>query len=185
MGATAPKQVSQSWTEVNSEPLIYMTFGTVAGRSRKSRLACRAALEAVSALPVRALLSTGRAMNVEELGAIPKNVTVQSWVNPEEVCAHANAIVCHGGSGTVLSGLAAGLPMVIAPLFLNQPNNARSVDAAGAGIAVFDPDSWTLRSAMERVLSDGAMRLAARRIAAEIAEMPSVDDAVDVMLALT
>ena len=35
-------------------------------------------------------------------------------------------VVCHGGSGTVLGALAAGLPLVILPLFADQLVNART-----------------------------------------------------------
>ncbi len=48
---------------------------------------------------------------------------------------HASAVVCHGGSGTLLSTLATGCPVVVIPLFADQFANARSVDAAGAGLA--------------------------------------------------
>ena len=49
---------------------------------------------------------------------------------------HARAMVCHGGSGTMRAGLAAGIPQVVLPLFADQPDNAARVDALGAGIAL-------------------------------------------------
>jgi len=35
---------------------------------------------------------------------------------------HAAALVCHGGSGTLLGGLAASLPMVLVPFGADQPH---------------------------------------------------------------
>src|SRR5438128_1215203 len=82
----------------------------------------------------------------------------------------AAAIVCHGGSGTVLGALAAGVPMVVTPLFADQPHNARRVAATGTGLALFPPDlqAETLRAAVSRVLGEPSFRDAAQAMAREI-----------------
>lgn len=172
-----------AWAPKNGRPFVYITFGTIAGTSDGPPTVYRAALDAVAGLPVTALLTTGPAVDAGALGAIPGNVTVEAWVPQGDVLPYATALVCHGGSGTVLGGLAAGVPMVVAPRFADQPQNARAIDELGAGIAVFDPDFSKLRSALQRVLSDPNMRAAAGRIAAEMAAMPSMDAAVDTLLA--
>ena len=181
-GTDAPPAPLPEWAPRNGEPFLYITFGTVSGRSERARAAYRIALEAVSTLPVRALLTTGPVMTIDALGAIPSNVTVEAFVPQAEVLPHANGVVCHGGSGTLLGGLAAGLPMVVVPLFADQPFNARAVEANGAGVAVFTPDVSSVRAAMERVLADKEIAVNARRIAAEFAAMPSMDDAVEMLL---
>jgi UDP:flavonoid glycosyltransferase YjiC (YdhE family) len=111
------------------------------------------------------------------LGAIPENVTVESWVLQSDVFPRAAALVCHGGAGTVLAGLANGLPIVLTPLGVDQPENARRVEATGAGIALLAPDATSLRLAVERALGDSEIRAAADRISHEIAAMSSMDDA--------
>jgi UDP:flavonoid glycosyltransferase YjiC (YdhE family) len=171
------------WALTGGLPLVYITFGTIAAGMEAQHVVFRAALEAVAGLPVRVLLSTGAAMEAGALGTIPPNVTVCEWVGQSEVFPRAAALMCHGGSGSVLAGLASGLPMVIAPLFADQPRNARAVEAAGAGVAVFDHNPASLRAALERVLADAGLRDGARRIAAEMAAMPDMDAAVDALLA--
>jgi UDP:flavonoid glycosyltransferase YjiC (YdhE family) len=74
---------------------------------------------------------------------------------PEEELATA----CHGGSGTTLGALAAGLPLVVVPLFADQPVNARRVAAVGAGLAV-EPEP---ESAGESVRIRAIRRRGARR----------------------
>jgi UDP:flavonoid glycosyltransferase YjiC (YdhE family) len=175
--------VVPDWAQTGGLPLVYVTFGTIAAGFPDQHVVFRAAREAVAGLPVRVLLSTGAAMDANLLGTIPDNVTVCEWVEQSEIFPRAAALMCHGGSGSVLAGLALGLPMVIASLFADQPRNARAVEAAGAGIAVFDPDPASLRAALERVLSDAGLRDGARRIAAEMAAMPDMDAAVDALLA--
>lgn len=173
-----------AWAPAKGETFVYVTLGTVSGRSEKSRSAYRAVLEALSTLPVRALLTTGPVMPHEELGTIPPNVTVEAFVPQAEVLPLADAVICHGGSGTLLGALAHGLPQVVVPLFADQPHNAAAVARAGAGIAVTDRTVPVLRAAIARVLQDDTMRRTTRRIGGEIAGMPAMDAAVDRLLAL-
>lgn len=165
-------------------PFIYITLGTIAGRLPKSKAAFRTALAAVADLPVRALLTTGPVMPIADLGPIPANVRIETFVPQAEVLPKATALLCHGGSGTVLGALAAGVPMVVTPLFADQPANARSVEASGAGIAVIDGTADAVREALQKVLSDPTYRSKARQIAAEIAALPSIDEAADALLAM-
>ena len=182
----APSAAPAPWGRPtgDSRPLVYVTFGTVAGGSPGVRSVYRTALEAIASLPVRALLTTGRGMEGGTLGTIPANVHVEEWVPQRDVVAHASALVCHGGSGTVRGALAAGVPMVVVPLFADQPHNARRVAALGAGIASTDPDAASLGAAVERVLADAEFARGARRIADEIAALPPVDAAVAALVAM-
>ena len=181
----APSAAPAPWAPAgDSRPLVYVTFGTVAGSSPGVRSIYRTALEAIASLPVRALLTTGRGMEGGTLGTIPANVHVEEWVPQRDVLPRAAALVCHGGSGTVRGALAAGVPMVVVPLFADQPHNARRVAAVGAGIASTDPDAASLRAAVERVLAAADFARGARRIADEIAVLPPVDSAVAALVAL-
>ena len=120
---------------------------------------------------------------------------VERWVPQDDVLAHAAAIVGHGGSGTTLGALAAGVPQVVVPLFADQPFNAERVAEAGAGLAV-DNDDWTqsatraltaedaaaIRQALEAVLGDASYRAAAARLAAEMRGLPPVERAFDTLV---
>jgi UDP:flavonoid glycosyltransferase YjiC (YdhE family) len=120
-------------------------------------------------------------MNVDALGNIPGNVRLEPWAPQDLVLPHAAALICHGGSGTIIGGLAAGVPMVVTPVGADQPENARRIEAVGAGIAVADRDPATICAALERALTDPAIRAGAGRLAAEIAATPDVDAAVTMM----
>ena len=182
--AAAVSDALPHWAPRNGEPLIYITFGTVSGRSERTQATYRRAIEAVGTLPVRALLTTGPVMQVDSLGTIPDNVSVETFVPQDEVFPHTSAVVNHGGAGTFLGTLAAGLPQVVVPMFADQPHNARSLQASEAGIAVFDTDTASLRNAIEQVLIDKNIRARARQVAAEITAMPDIEAATDELLAL-
>lgn len=160
-------------------PLVYVTFGTVVGGMDVLRSAYRVALEAVRTLPARVLLTVGNDLPLDALGEVPSHVHVERFVPQDDVLPHAAAVVCHGGSGTVLGTLAAGVPMVVSPMFADQPYNAARVQALGAGLALATGanDPAALRAALDRVLAEPSFRTAAERLAAEIGALPVVDEA--------
>jgi UDP:flavonoid glycosyltransferase YjiC (YdhE family) len=158
---------------------VYATFGTVAGGMDEARAVFRVALDAVAALPIRVLLTIGAELSIEALGDVPPNVHVERFVPQDDVLPHAAAALCHGGSGTVLGALAAGVPLVVAPMFADQPHNAARVEAVGAGLALPTRTSSAddMRAALRRVLEEPSFAATARRIAADIAALPTVDEA--------
>jgi UDP:flavonoid glycosyltransferase YjiC (YdhE family) len=172
------------WMPAGEEPFLFMTFGTVAGRSERVRNVYRVLLEAVGCLPVKALLTTGPVMPRDELGVIPDNVRVEKFVPQAEIMSHTRAVVCHGGSGTLLSSLATGCPVVVIPLFADQPANARAAEAAGAGIAVFTQDADEIAKAIRTVLASEAIPAGAKAVAAQLASMHSMNEAVAEMMSL-
>lgn len=168
------------WAEGN-RPLIYLTFGTVAGGLDTAESAFRWAIDAVSGLDVRVLVTTGTGFNRRALGAIPKNVVVESWVPQASVFPFASMVLCHGGSGTTYGALAAGLPIVFVPMFADQRTNAQLIAVAGAGIvvdvgsksepgfrAIEASDVPRIRAAVLEVLAKSSYPLAAQVIAEEI-----------------
>ena len=54
----------------------------------------------------------------------------------DAIVPHAAAVVCHGGFGTFRSTLALGVPMVVVPLFADQPIDARRLLDLDAGLVV-------------------------------------------------
>jgi UDP:flavonoid glycosyltransferase YjiC (YdhE family) len=182
----APSSTLAAWAQADdARPLVYITFGSIIGGIERFRSIYRMALDAVAELPVRALLTTGKGLEAGALGAIPANVHVEAWVPQRDVLPRAAALVCHGGSGTLLGGLAAGLPMVVAGMGADQPHNGRLVARAGAGLALTKPDAGALRAALQSVLETPSIRAQAQKLAAEIAAMPTIESAVDQLLEMT
>jgi UDP:flavonoid glycosyltransferase YjiC (YdhE family) len=181
-----PAAAKPPWANADGKrPLLYITFGTIVGTSPRLRSVYRTALDAVCDLPVHALLTTGHGLAPDVLGTIPANVQVEAWVPQRDILPHATALVCHGGSGSVLGALAAGVPMVVIPQGADQPDNARRVAAAGAGLDLPAPDAQALRAAIERVLADPELRRGARRIADEMAGMASMESAIAALVGMS
>ncbi len=182
-----PKELPGWWPGREADPLVYMTFGSVAGSFPQALPAYALALTAVADLPARVLLTVGRDLDLDALPDAPDNVRVEPWVPQQDVLAHAAAAVVHGGSGSTLGALAAGVPLVVVPLFADQPQNARRVAEVGAGLAV-EPSRENpmatiepLRAALERVLAEPSYAERARALADELRAEPPVDEAVPLL----
>ncbi len=175
-----------AWWGDDTRPLVYVTFGTIAGGSSQARGAYKVALEAVADLAIRVLLTTGHNFDASDLRVVPPNVRIEAWVPQLDVLPHATVTVCHAGSGTMLGALEAGVPMLAMPLFADQPANARRIAEVGAGLTIDGrtATSEAVRAGIAALLADEAPRRVARRIACELAALPTTDSAVDVFEAM-
>ncbi|MFF2008523.1 glycosyltransferase [Streptomyces sp. NPDC058195] len=182
------------WWGGADEPLVHLTLGSEAGALPTAAGLYRGLLDAVGALPVRVLLTTGHHLDPADLGPQPPHVHVESWVPQEDVLRHASLVVCHGGSGTVYGALAAGVPLVCVPLFADQPENARLVAGSGAGkavtpagargdeSAVLSPDDVrSVGAAIEQILAEPSFRDRAGALAAEMGAAPSAAELLAVL----
>lgn len=107
--------------------------------------------------------------------AYPTRVRVEGWVHLPELLEHCSVVVCHGGAGTVLSALAAGVPLVLAPRGApSQQRMSVACETRGLGRAV----AWNganaddVRAAVMEVTSDERFKVAATTIASELTRMP-------------
>jgi len=184
----APGTVSSplpDWWSGSLLPLVYMTFGTVLGHMSMAHEVYRAALEAASRLEARVLLTVGHQFDSSSLGSPPANVHIESWVDQNTVFDQADAVVCHGGSGTTFGALRAGLPVVVVPFFADQRPNGLRVARSGSGMVIdlhrrqrgqspFERrDAEGVADATRAVLSDPRYRQKARSISRETSRVPT------------
>jgi UDP:flavonoid glycosyltransferase YjiC (YdhE family) len=171
------------WWDGSDAPLVYVTFGSVVPQMEFFPGLYRAAIETLAPLPVRLLVTIGRDRDPAELGPLPANVHVERWVPQAEVMPHAAAMVCHGGSGSVLAGLAAGVPMVVLPLFADQPYNAARVAELGAGVALEQGPRGIAGApgGVRALLADPAYAERAAAVAADVRALPTIELAVEAL----
>ena len=83
--------------------------------------------------------------------------------------------------------LNAGVPMVVIPIFADQPYNAACCVALGVGrvIAPEDRSPEAVREAVRMVLADAVYRASAERVRDEMAAMPGPERAVELLERLT
>ena len=82
-----------------------------------------------------------------------------------EVLRHAAAVVTHGGHGTVVKALAAGVPMVLLPHGRDQGDTAVRITVRGAGIALKrTAQPKAIAAALTKVLQKPSFRASAQQL---------------------
>lgn len=172
----APVLVSESraqpielpWDADDETPLVLLSFSTVP--EQRSAESLQRALDALGALPVHVVATTGGIVDPQELRA-PGNAWVVDFADHEALLERAALVVGHGGHGTTMRALRASLPLVGMPAKgTDQATTLRLVESWGAGRYVAaDADVATIRAAVAELLADPSCREAARNLAAELA----------------
>ena len=172
-GAQAP-----AWlTDPPVRPRIYLTLGTV---SSVAVDVLARALHELAGLDADVLVALGPGGDADALGVVPRNVHVERFVAQSEVLPRVDLIVHHGGTGTVLGALEAGLPQLLLPQHADQFQNAALLTRARAARALTDvlAHPGEVASMATALLTHTAERSVAERLRDEIAAMPPPQDVV-------
>jgi UDP:flavonoid glycosyltransferase YjiC (YdhE family) len=150
------------WQRQGSEPLILVAMSTI----HQDQLdLLRRIAQALGQLPVRAVLTTGRAVDPDEIQPGP-NVQVLHAAPHAQVLPEASVVVTHAGHGTVLKSLAAGVPLVCIPIGRDQKDNTVRVLRLGAGIRLNRKSTPPqIAAAISEILERPKYKAAARRFA--------------------
>ncbi|MCK9932848.1 glycosyltransferase [Frankia sp. Mgl5] len=160
-----PPGEAPAWLTEDGDPWVLVTTST--DYQGDERLAV-AAVEALRDEPVRVVITLADAYGHVELPAAA-NVRVERFVPHGPVLERAAAVICHSGMGIVHKAIAAGVPVVAVPFGRDQPEVARRVVEAGAGVMLPARrlTAQRLRDALRTAMSRRAGALnAARRIRA-------------------
>ncbi|KAL0967032.1 hypothetical protein UPYG_G00303700 [Umbra pygmaea] len=71
-------------------------------------------------------------------GKVPENVKMMKWLPQNDLLAHlgAKAFMTHAGTHGLYEGVCHAVPMVMLPLFGDQPDNAGRLAGKGAGVVL-------------------------------------------------
>jgi MGT family glycosyltransferase len=167
-------------------PVVYLTLGTVPIFNQLATF--EMLLDAVAEEDIDVVVTIGTNNDLAALGPRSANVHVYQWLPLGPLLDCCDAAICHGGSGTMLAALNAGLPLVIIPLGADQFDNALACETANVA-RVIRPDEVqprAIRDAVRAVLApDSSERRTARRLADEIAAMPEPFQATAIIEPLT
>lgn len=158
-------------------PTVYATLGTAYNRTPGIFAAILAGLRDE---PIRLIVTVNHNQDPAAFGPQPAHVHVARYLPQSLIIPRCAAVVTHGGSDTVRTALAHGVPLVIIPIAADQPENARRCVALGVGrsIAPDERTPETIRAATRAVLRDGRYRRNAAQLRAEYQALPDLDQAV-------
>ena len=163
------------WPADSTDPIVLVGFSST---YQAQGPLLRRVVEALSRLPVRAVVTLGMMLDPSEVQGSDNVVVVRSAPH-RQILQDASLAVTHCGHGTTLKALAAGVPLVCLPMGRDQNDTAARVVAAGAGVRLSPKASVAkLRAAVQKVLREDHFRVSARRLAARIGEEPGAAGAV-------
>ena len=165
------------------QPTVYVTLGTVWNQDLEF---FRVVLDGLAGRPLNVIAALGPGKDPADLGAQPPNVRVRDFIPHAQILGRCDLVICHGGAGSVLDALSAGLPLLIVPQAADQFYNATRVAAAGVGRSMPHAalTAASVSHEIDLLLQDARYRDAAGAIAAEIAAMPSAREALTALTAL-
>jgi MGT family glycosyltransferase len=155
------------WPQTDARPLVLVGFSTTFQNQAE---VLSNVIRALGGLDVRAVVTTGPAIDVDSLEKA-ENVHVCRTAPHNELLKEASAVITHCGHGTVIRALAAGVPVVCMPMGRDQNDNAARVTARGAGVRVSPKASpRAIRKAIVKVLENQSYHDSARSLGARISQ---------------
>jgi UDP:flavonoid glycosyltransferase YjiC (YdhE family) len=164
-------------TGLGDQPVVYATMGTAFNRVSGILATI---LEGLRNEPVALILTSGRDQDPADFGPQPPHIRIERYVPQSLLFPHCDLAIFHGGSGTVMTAIEHGLPMVVIPVAADQPDNARRCEQLGVAQVIL-PENRTpegIRDAVRAVLRNPHYRRNAERLREEMQSLPGPEHAV-------
>ncbi|MBW4565610.1 MAG: glycosyltransferase [Mojavia pulchra JT2-VF2] len=168
------------YEKLTGQPLIYASMGTLQNRQQK---VFQSIAEACVGLDAQLVISLGGSSSPESLQGLPGNPLVVGYAPQLDLLEKATLTITHAGMNTALECLTNGVPMVAIPIANDQLGIAARISWTGAG--EFVPLSRlsvpSLRSAIQRVLTQESYKQNAIRLQKAIRQAGGVNRAADII----
>ncbi len=152
-------------------PPVVVSYGSMGTMADSKKLTCAvlsglrdADVPRVVMIPGRAQLDVSLLDQESDLAAWARDrvFTVRDSVQYSYLLPRASVFLCHGGAGSMMAALHAGTPVVITPVFSDQPFHAEMVTRLGLGAAtpqgLNNLQPQTLTPAVHTALSDAVAK---------------------------
>ncbi|MER8088272.1 macrolide family glycosyltransferase [Streptomyces sp. NPDC094048] len=157
------------WTRpADAENVLLISLGSAFTHQPEFYRRCLAAFGDLPGWHV--VLQIGKRTDRRELGDIPSNVEVHSWVPQLAVLEQADAFVTHAGMGGSSEGLFTGVPMIAVPQAADQFLNADRLVELGVArrIDTAEATAANLRAALIGLVTDTAVTRRSALLRAEV-----------------
>lgn len=162
--------------------VIYISLGTVLNQNKHFYQNC---IQAFAGSDYEIIMSIGEKTEMDSLGNIPENFTVQNYVDQLAVLQKADVFITHCGMNSVNESLYYGVPMLLYPLHSEEGVVANRVSELGAGIKLHGNKPKNLAKAVDELLTDSSYLENAQKLSENFRNADGVAKAADVILAKT
>lgn len=118
--------------QLESQSILYISLGSILSNINFYKTC----FEAFSNTSWQVVLNIGPRTNQAELGPIPNNFLIRSFVPQLEVLKHTDVFITHGGMNSVMEALWYGVPTIAIPQSSDQPLVAERLKELGLGKAL-------------------------------------------------
>ncbi len=141
----------------------------------------QSSIEILAEKPFRVLATTPK--RSAEFDNLPSNAHVVEFASHDEVMKRSRFIIGHAGQGGVNKALIHGVPMVLVPWDRDQPGVAARAEQLGVAVVVprEELSTSTLKSAIERLLSDENYAQRASEISEQMAQQRPLETACELL----
>jgi UDP:flavonoid glycosyltransferase YjiC (YdhE family) len=155
-------------------PQVCVTWGTTMSRLHSDLFLAGDVARAIDDLDVDILL----AVTSEQrplLGTLPPRTEIAESVPLHLLLPHCDALVAHGGAGTLLTGLSHGLPQLLLPRLPDHVRHSGRLAEAGAATVLPAPvqDPKLIHDQLAELLSAPGYRESAQRLRDELHGQPA------------
>ncbi|MCL6562073.1 MAG: glycosyltransferase [Firmicutes bacterium] len=151
---------------LDRQRVLYISLGTLFNHKPAFYQRC---VEAFSDFPGVVVMAIGRRTDPETLPAVPRHFILRPYVPQPAVLQRAAAFLSHGGMNSVNESLYHHVPLLLYPIFGDQPVVARRVVELGAGLCLSpDPSVEEMRDRLQTLLANPGYRAQAARIGASL-----------------
>ena len=140
----------ENMIEKKSDKLIYISMGTVINDSTEFYKKC---IEALANTKYQVIMSVGNLINIEDLGAVPDNITISRFVDQIAVLSQADVFLTHCGMNSVNESLYYKVPLVMFPQTSEQDGVTTRVEQLGASVRLKHINAKAIRETIESVLN--------------------------------
>jgi UDP:flavonoid glycosyltransferase YjiC (YdhE family) len=146
-----PPATAPAWLDEPGDPWVLVTCST---EYQADEVLARTAMEALADEPVRVVVTMADAYDGLQ-ATPPANARVVRFAPHGPILDRAAAVVCPGGMGITAKAVAKGVPLVVVPFGRDQPEVARRVVEARAGVSLRKRDlgATGLRDAVRQAMA--------------------------------
>jgi MGT family glycosyltransferase len=161
-------------------PLVYFSLGSLGSADLPLM---RQLVDALAQTRCRVIVSKGPLHDQLEL---PDGMIGAEYLPQISVLPAVDAVITHGGNNTVTECLYFGKPMVVLPLFWDQPDNAQRIAETGYGVrlSTYEAGAADLSTALDTVLGSPEMATRLTAISRRLQSAPGTARAADLLESL-
>lgn len=170
-----PKNIADFVADTDDTGIVYISLGSHVKSSDIPRATFNSILRALEKIPYKVLWKFDKSEK-EEQEIFPKNVMTQKWFPQQDILGHRNTkvFVSQGGLLSVHEAKYHGIPLVVLPLYGDQPRNAWAVEDGGYGVHLSwgDVTEESFRESILEVATNPEYRRRISRISRLVHDQP-------------